>query len=433
MTSTLINPFLFGNPVPTDRLVNRTREIRRLAGRIQTGQSSALIGDPRSGKTSLLHYLMDEKKRPELYGEAASSLFFCYLDAYTLSGFNAARFWQFALQPVQRAALDRRGDLLKAYQTCEKEGFTTFVLERLLMQMQANGLRLALLLDEFDVVLCIPELNKAEFYGGLRSLASRYNRALSVLIAARQSVGELNRQTQEFSRNGSPFFNFLEEIVLGQFSAKAAGDLLALDKRFTPAERQALYRLCGGHPYLLQAAASALWDAYQEKEDDPARRLASVQKFLLAQAAPTLADTWRVWTPAARRAFTILALDSAPTLLGERRFDLNALLGTLHENTPEIHFLEQCGYISSDNQLASGWQISAEMMIHWLALELTIALRSNDELGGWLSAQEWDGLFTKAEKAQLVKAASGLGALLKGGVEVFIKAGAEGAAKGMTK
>ncbi len=427
------NPFLFGNPILANRLVNRTREIRRLAGRIQTGQSSALIGDPRSGKTSLLLYLMDEEKRSELYYEAAPNIFFCYLDAQTLSGSNAARFWQVALQPVQRAALDRRGDLLKAYQTCEKEGFTTFVLERLLMQMQANGLRLALLLDEFDFILHIPELNKAEFYGGLRSLASRYNRALSVLIAARQSVDALNRQTQEFSRNGSPFFNFLEEIVLGQFSAKAAGDLLALDKRFTPAERQALYRLCGGHPYLLQVAASALWNVYKEDEGDPARRLASVQKFLLAQAAPTLADTWRAWTPAARRAFTILALDNAPTLLGERSFDLNALLRTLHENTPEIYFLEQRGYISPDARFASEWKISAEMMIHWLAFELTVALRSNDDLGGWSSAQGWDGLFTKAEKAQLVKAAGGLGALLKGGAEVFIKAWAEGTAKGMVK
>ena len=52
------NPFFYGNPVPPDQFLDRRRELRRITGRIvNQGQSTAIVGEPRSGKTSLLLYL----------------------------------------------------------------------------------------------------------------------------------------------------------------------------------------------------------------------------------------------------------------------------------------------------------------------------------------------------------------------------------------
>lgn len=203
------NPFQVGSAVPPRALVGRGRELRRLAsGILNGGQSAALVGEPRMGKTSLLQYLLAEETRADLFGAEAEKIRFSFLDAQMLgAGFDAPGFWERCLSPLAEAV---KGDeaLQSAWRTCRLEKFGTFVLERLFAQLQAAGWRLVLLLDEFDTVLHHPVLNQSEFYGGLRSLASRYE-SLALVIASRQSLGDLNRATQDFSRMGSPYFNFM--------------------------------------------------------------------------------------------------------------------------------------------------------------------------------------------------------------------------------
>ena len=71
-------------------------------------------------------------------------------------------------------------------------------------------------------------------------------------------------------------------------------------------------------------------------------------------------------------------------------------------------------------------------MLWWLADQLILALRNGDDLGSWLRQNQWDGMFTTGERSQLVKAANGVGGFLKGGVETFIKAAAEGFGKSIS-
>jgi hypothetical protein len=215
----MVNPFFTGKPVSQAQFLNRHRELRRLVGRLLNhGQSSALVGEPRTGKTSLLRYMMDPGCRDELYGEARKGLVFQFMDAQTLGeSFTPAGFWEYVFQPLRETKLLRGGgSLMQAYTECRKNGFGTFELERVLVQLGQSGHHLILLVDEFDALLFHPVLNRSEFFGGLRSLASRCD-ALALVIASRQSLGALNRQTQELSRTGSPFFNIFEEIPLGPF------------------------------------------------------------------------------------------------------------------------------------------------------------------------------------------------------------------------
>jgi hypothetical protein len=167
-----------------------------------------------------------------------------------------------------------------------------------------------LILDEFDVLLHHPILNSAEFFGSLRSLASRSRGALALIIASTRSLECLNRQTQELSRTGSPFFNFLDEIVLGPWPDLAVEEVLQwAGGRFTPADRRFLKEVAGGHPYLVQVAASSLWDAYEDEGEDPLQRRQQAGLDFYDSVARVLERRlWRSWSPEQRVAFASVAL-----------------------------------------------------------------------------------------------------------------------------
>jgi hypothetical protein len=320
----------------------------------------------------------------------------------------------------------------EAYRVCQQNQFGNFVLERLFAQMQRAGLTLALILDEFDKFLYHPVLNKAEFFGGLRSLASLSGGSLALVIASRQSLTALNTETQSYNRTGSPYFNIFEEITLGALDPAAIEQVFKLArKRFSEQECSFLVYLAGGQPFFLQAAASALWDAYEEGLDEAARRQAA-SDALYRQSALTLSDTWRLWSAETKKAFTTIALDQIPALLGERSFDVQQLVEGLADYQPELRALKDQGWIAPDGSLANGWRVRPVVFTIWLADELVKALRQKDELGHWLQEQGWEGLLKHGEKAQLLKAAQAVGGLLKGGLEAFIKATAEGFGKGIS-
>jgi AAA-like domain len=301
------NPFIHGNPVSHLQFLDRHKELRRLASRIVCeGQSSAVIGEPRSGKTSLLTYLAAPATRLELYGCDAARIVFAYLDAQTLGAqFGQPQFWEYVLRPFREQAILLAPDsaLAQAYTLCQANQFGAYVLERLLAQMRQSGWRLVLLLDEFDVLLHHPTLNRAEFFGSLRSLASRSEGALAVVLASRRPLDILNRETQELSRTGSPFFNIFSELVLGPWPDEAIDQFMSwAGDRFSEGDRRFVTALAGGHPYLLQAAASALWEAYQDTGLDAQGRWREAGQNLYDEAGPTLGQIWRFWGARVRQA-----------------------------------------------------------------------------------------------------------------------------------
>lgn len=412
------NPFITGNPVPVTHFINRKRELRRVTGRIRRyGQSSAIVGEPRSGKTSLLEYLQHPDMRTELYEGADARLFFRFFDMDALQGdFSQADFWQRALEPLASEESHLPSGMQEALRICRDNRYTTFTLERLLQHMQQANLRLVLLIDEFDRLLRHASLNNAEFYGGLRALATRSGGALTLVLAARQSIAALNEKTQQFSRTGSPYFNFLEEIPVRPFGQKNAQRLLAwAGDRFTPKERQNILYYTDGHPYYLQVAASALWETYEdlesedsEEENTPENRWALAFTAFYQQVSPTIKNTWKFWTPAMRKVLAILALDEIPTMLGEKRFNLENLRAQLPLYDPEIKTLAYRGFIKKAPELPSGWQLSAKVMLPWIGDGLQRGLRDEAKATQWLAMQGWEGMLTRQEREQLIKAAKGL-------------------------
>jgi hypothetical protein len=532
------NPFFYGNPVPPDQLIDRRKEIRRIVGRIvNQGQSTAIVGEPRVGKTSLLLYLAAPEKRRELYGEEGENLLFSYLDAQTFGiKFNQSQFWEQALRPLDEiisadstpvskedvpqektppavlsrlrrnldeyfndeeirslcadlnvdyddlptqgkegkirelvAYLDRRlripelskkctelrpkatwgipsqvqlAPLAQAYQVCKDNSFGAFVLERLLAQMNLEGWRLVPLLDEFDSLLHHPTLNNAEFFGSLRSLASRSRGALALVIASRHSLTNLNENTFQFSRGSSPYFNFLDEITLGPWPENAVDELLQLaGDLFTPADRRFIAELAGAQPYLLQAAAAALWEAYinDGNGDDPLPRWQQASQSLYDEAAKTIGDTWQHWSPELRQAFMAVVLahistiDEYAAVLKHHKLEVKRLARDLFKLKSELDLLDKLGFIKQDQDIPGGWRVRPGIFLWWLTSELSRVARREATFDKWWQEQQMEGLLTRSEKQKLGDVARSFTGLLKQGALTFVPVAAKGAGEAMVK
>jgi hypothetical protein len=282
------------------------------------------------------------------------------------------------------------------------------------------------------VLLHHPLLNCAEFFGGLRTLASRSSGALALVIASRQPLTALNAGTQQFSRAGSPYFNFFSEVTLGPLPLKDVSELLSrAGERFSTPDRRFLAEAAGGQPYLLQAGAAAMWETYEDGERDPVRRWRQAGNALYTEAALTLGDTWRQWPPATRKALTLAALAHVPTLLGQRRFYVERLLRDGRDFGAEMQMLASRGFVAEDETIAGGWRVRPQALLWWLADELVRAVRHETPFEDWLRQQEWEGLLTRGEKDELGKAIRAVGELLKDGARTLIEALAQGFAKGL--
>ena len=411
----MTNPFTFGDPVRGEAFLDRRRELHRLVTRVAQGGSALITAEPRMGKTSLLLRLQDASD--DLFGREAEHLTFRYLDGHTFYDWDAARFWREVLRPFPQVAT--AGDDL-------------YALEDFFGLLEREGRRFVLLLDEFDALLDEPRLHQRAVYGWLRSLATRY-RSFSVVVASRRTLTELNDATREFTQ-GSPYFNFMLLIAPGPLPRRYVGVLLKRgDGGFAPSDRQFLERIGGAHPYFLQAAAYFLWECREGGEgSDAARCYAKAAEEFYAVAESVLQDIWRFWTPYTQMAFTLAALEAMPRLLGDGySFDIRALRRDLPNFAPELHTLARRGFLREDRDVHTGYTPHAEVMLWYLADELTRVLRPRMEVKDWLTAQQWDGLLKQGEKEAMHRALGQAAALLREGATAFIRAAAEGAARGL--
>jgi len=128
-------------------LFGRTHELREIAAFVAASQSVSIVGPRKIGKTSLIYQLMRPATWPGL-GLGEDNLFI-YLDCETLGeGAHADIFEQFAAEIA--AALVERGlppePALAAAQTKP----TRLALEGAIRKLNQRGLRIVLILDEFE-------------------------------------------------------------------------------------------------------------------------------------------------------------------------------------------------------------------------------------------------------------------------------------------
>jgi hypothetical protein len=421
------SPFVHGGPVKPTEFLNRRRELRRLLNRLEKGQATAVVGQPHTGKTSLLRYTLDRVKRKSIVGDNLDHCWFRDIDSQMLGKtFNQPAFWRHVLEPLA-SDLDK-DELRKLYETARDNDFGAFTLMRLFSALDDAGLRIVVMLDEFDALLNHPILNSAEFYGSLRSLSSRFS-SLALVIATRRSLNQLNMQTQEINPHSSPYFNVFTELRLGPLPKRDVTVLLGRAKeRISNKDQEFIILASGRHPYLLQLTGDILWEMDVEGVNDSERYRQAAEE-LQVQSEGHFADTWRAWSNAERKVITAVSLAQMTMLAEDHFFDWGDLVEDITDYSPEIRGLEKSGTIA---EVEPGkWQVTQRALLWWLADEIKRQVRDEASLETWLETQELTGVLTQQEKRNIMTILGKLGGLLAQGATTMIEAFAKGVGEGL--
>jgi len=190
--------------------------------------------------------------------------------------------------------------------------------------------------------------------------------ALALLITGNTSLSQLNHQTQHFNRTGSPYFNFMDEVILGPLAEIEIDKLLRLaDDRFTADDCRFITEIAGGHPYLLQMAASVLWDAYEDgdKSDDFSQRRQHVAQEFCSKVFDKLNQTWESWSLNMLKVFSSVALmqmntlTNPPSMPVRLKLDKNKRVHHVTHLKRERDDLERYGFLAEDEIVHGGWRI----------------------------------------------------------------------------
>ena len=427
-----INPFIYSRAVLPSEFVGREKEIRWLFSRLATGQSTAIIGLPHVGKTSLINYVADPHIRKTRFGHEFDRDIIRVLDAHMLRAVKSqAEFWEYALSPLSEHLQNSEHltSLQSNYELVRQNLFGSFLLEQFFISLREQEARFILFLDEFDDLLSHPVLNSAEFYGSLRSLASR-SLGLVLVLGSRRDVEQLNLLTQQINPHGSPYFNVFTQITLNTMKGESFDKIIKqAGDRFSHDDIEYVKAVSGNHPLLIQAASAKLWEA-DEQGLKGTERYERAGRELYIEAKQNFSDTWRVWPSDVKRVITIVALTQIPKLLGKHAFAIEDDLKTLSDYSSELETLEDLGVLT---QFDNRWLITQGAFLWWLTDELKRNVRDETDFKTWLQAQEMDGILTTQQKKQLSDRTSTVLGYLGRGATTLIEEFAKGAAAASLK
>jgi hypothetical protein len=379
------SPFLYGNPIPATLFTGRRRELADVLDRLlHHGQSTAVVGEPRTGKTSLLEYLASPEALDDLRQGDREHILVVYIDSHTLDhGLDDATFWERVFEPLDdsESPLPPGSPARAALRACRESGFQVRRIRALLSSLHAAGARIALLVDEFDYLVQHCVTDPRSFFGSLRSLTTLSRGALALVLASRRSLAFLDDVAQGAGYSGSPYFNFVAEQILGPLSrAEVDSIVLRAGDRFSLDDREFVHDLAGGHPYLVQLCADALFRAQDDGGSNPAARRQAAGARALREASRVLADIWRHWSPAQRFVVTSLTVAGRADVA---RFPV------------DVEPLVAQGFIV---RTGADLRIASRLLQTWCLGELQARSRSGDPLRDWIEQGEGDLPLSLAEK-----------------------------------
>lgn len=288
-----INPFFHRGPVRDPAyFFGRASEQAFAAELLRAGQSVAVSGARRLGKTSLLLHLAHPEVGAGL-GLSPESTRWVYIDGGVLDGLGED--WLFGL--VDRA-LGGEVDTVPYGRFVER-----------LRALAAEGQRLILAVDEFELLAANPHLGQSLF-NRLRGLGAQL--PLQFITSSRDPLVELTFAHPETL--SSPFFNIFAPLHLAPFAEPDARALLAdLSARggrpFGPGTLTRLLDLAGPHPLFLQAAGYRAFAALPDGGGELTSEVwASVGAQARADLEPHLRYYWACLDSAAQHALARLPL-----------------------------------------------------------------------------------------------------------------------------
>jgi hypothetical protein len=292
------NPFYHRGPVFDPAFFfGRGPETEYLFDLLRKGQSVAVSGPRRIGKTSLLLHVKDP-------GVAAAHSFpsegteFLLLDGGALDGLGEEEFYG----AVYRALGEEAASI-------PYPQFLEFVHNRL----SGGGRNLVILLDEFELIAANPRFGLAMF-NRLRALAARY--PVRFVTASKNPIWKLTQVHSETL--SSPFFNFFAPMSLGPMEESEARRMPAMlsakaGKPFSQKTVDRILSLAGPHPLFLQVVGFRAFEAAAEDGEVRASDWDSIGRRLLGDLEPHLQYYWNELSEEERYALAALPLDAGGT------------------------------------------------------------------------------------------------------------------------
>ncbi|GAB4580858.1 MAG: hypothetical protein Fur0022_36020 [Anaerolineales bacterium] len=248
------NPFIARGPIQNEAwFYGRHHELQELAAFLQGNQSVSIVGPRKIGKTSLLFHLM----RPTTWATLGlgENFLFVYLDCEVLAeGNHQEIFGELAMgmsNALEERHLDAEPEIGKAVENPSRLAF-----EKAVRRLNQRGLRIVLILDEFERLSTNPNLS-VNFFNALRATAGRYQ--LIFLTASASPLIQLTYAAESREILSSPFFNIFAQHFLGLMPEEEARHLIQTPAQkaglpFPPETINFLFQFAGGHPYCLQTS-----------------------------------------------------------------------------------------------------------------------------------------------------------------------------------
>jgi len=356
--------FIYGRPVRASEFLNREAELLTVFNRLRNGESTAVVGEPHIGKSSMLIKLADPGTQREYLGSDAQHILVSPLDLHPVgSDYTPLTFWEESLEPVNElddASLKEHLERIRQPHDLRRP------LERLFSHLGTKRLRLVLMLDEFERLLSHPNFQDSSFFALLRSLATRTG-GLALVTASRLSVADMNERGRGLLDTGSPFFNNVidvrmrpfDERTVGIFFDRSGGSLTSNDRRF-------LHRIAGRHPFLLQASTAALLEtAGSDRHARAAERFYEWVSFHFD-------DLWRTLDDRTRTTAVILSLVE----LGGRALGKDFAFGEIEKVDafgPELRKLAERGLAE---RAGEGWEFDWQHLLLWRGERWTIGAQA---------------------------------------------------------
>ncbi len=283
------NPYISRGPVRDGSLFfGRHHELQEIRAFLMGNQSVSIVGPRKIGKTSLLFHLIRPKTKASLTLE--QKFLFVYLDCEVLGDSDHSEiFGVFALE--MELALGEQG--YEPEPTLERAIAhpTRITFETAVRKLNRRNIRIVIILDEFERLSSNPKLN-VNFFNALRSAAGRFQ--LVYLTASTKPLIHLTYVNNQEEILSSPFFNIFAHLHLGLLSQAEAEQLIEAPAQsqghpFTQDEKSFVYKLAGGHPFILQVACFHLFSSREN--------LVSVEEMVRQELQAHYEYYWRNLTP----------------------------------------------------------------------------------------------------------------------------------------
>lgn len=376
-----INPFTYGNPISDPaRFFGRQVEVEQVYTRLLNAEfeSSSIVGERRTGKTSLLNYVAHAAIAAS-HGLDPKRHLFVYSDLQMLDQrATPTRLWSRLLRRIA-GRIDDGGIKEGFSQASQQEEIDSYTLDDLFRLTDERGLCFVLLLDEFENVTNNTNFGPDFFYG-LRAIAIHHQ--LALVTASKQ---ELITLCHSDAVRASPFFNIFANINLSTFSEEETRTMIdrlleGTGVRFTPDEWATLEHITGYHPYFVQVAAHFLFTAHTRQES-PQRRKQTLQREFEEEAASTLADYWLHSDDGERIVLTALALLARQGQAGQQRFSLGKLERLYHRSAPTLSRLAKRALVATRD---GGYTLFSTAFGDYVIREVTDVMAETRSYEEWL-------------------------------------------------